>query len=188
MERFLTPMTSGSARVRNASDVSQQTNSDTDMSDIHNQTADLTRDLELSQEAGGLTSPLSRSECSMSLDSVGSVESSVTEEREASLSEENMRQHQHIAPFYKVKDNKAKCTKCSSSLKMQPGTNANIRRHYEKMHPTLYNELKAALESGSKRGRHKSFQDLAVCRRQTSIQDAMKEKFNNRKCLDLYYR
>lgn len=67
----MTPMTSGSARVRNASGVSQQTDtdSDTNMSDIHNQTADLTGDLELSQEAGGLTSPLSRSESRMSLDS-----------------------------------------------------------------------------------------------------------------------
>uniref|UniRef100_UPI00358E8F2E uncharacterized protein n=2 Tax=Myxine glutinosa TaxID=7769 RepID=UPI00358E8F2E len=121
----------------------------------------------------------------MSLDSIESAEINVTMDTDNSSLSQKWR---HIAPFFKVVDSNATCTKCSKTLKAQPGSSSNLKVHYQRYHDAQHNDLKAALAGGSRRGRHKSFQDMAGARRQASIEETFKEKFSQKKCLDLYYR
>uniref|UniRef100_UPI00358F7D7E zinc finger BED domain-containing protein 4-like isoform X3 n=1 Tax=Myxine glutinosa TaxID=7769 RepID=UPI00358F7D7E len=181
MERFLTLQPSGSARDRHTSDANQQSQH----SDIHNPAVNMMGDVEDSQEICALTPQLARSESRMSLDSIESAEINVTMDTDNSSLSQKWR---HIAPFFKVVDSKATCTKCSKTLKAQPGSSSNLKVHYQRYHDAQHNDLKAALDGGSRRGRHKSFQDMAGARRQASIEETFKEKFSQKKCLDLYYR
>uniref|UniRef100_UPI00358F4092 uncharacterized protein n=1 Tax=Myxine glutinosa TaxID=7769 RepID=UPI00358F4092 len=139
----------------------------------------------LTQEICALTPQLTRSESRMSLDSIESAEINVTMDTDNSSLSQKWR---HIAPFFKVVDSKATCTKCSKTLKAQPGSSSNLKVHYQRYHNAQHNDLKAALDGGSRPGRHKSFQDMAGARRQASIEETFKEKFSQKRCLDLYYR
>lgn len=137
-----------------------------------------------SQEIRALTLQLARSEARMSLNSIKLAESNVTMDN-SRLSQEKWR---HIAPFFKVVDSKATCTKCPKTLKVQTGSSSNLKVHYQRYHAAQHNDLKAALDGGSRRGRHKSFQALAGSRRRNSTEETFKEKFSQKKGLDLNYR
>lgn len=142
---------------------------------------------------------MNRSDSRVSFDSVSSVESgnssvamdtTYTIDHLSSQTQTTEKKWRHVAPFFNINNNQAKCTNCSQTLKVQQGTNANLKMHYSRAHPTMLNDLKAAFEGFSKRGRHRSVQYSAKVagKRQTTIEESMKGRFEQNKALDLYYR
>ncbi|XP_076033577.1 uncharacterized protein LOC143020740 [Oratosquilla oratoria] len=84
----------------------------------------------------------------------------------------------------------ALCAKknCTARLKLQNDTNSNLKKHYATKHPLDSPALKAALDGSSKRGRSASGGGRdAKSLRQGCIEEAMAERFDQQKALDLFY-
>ncbi|XP_076069260.1 uncharacterized protein LOC143041322 [Oratosquilla oratoria] len=75
---------------------------------------------------------------------------------------------------------------CTARLKLQNDT--NLKKHYATKHPLDSPALKAALDGSSKRGRSASGGGRdAKSLRQGCIEEAMAERFDQQKALDLFY-
>ena len=168
--------------------IQESQNNDTQNTVASNTEDEILEILQERREIGARSPQLQCSESTMSLDSVESAETShccVTIDT-ISNSSFGPEKRRLISRFFNV-DQKglATCTNCSKTLKVQAGSNSNLKVHYQRYHPAQHNNLKAALEGASRRGRYKSPQDP---RRQASIDETLKEKFSQKKCLDLYYK
>ncbi|XP_076028521.1 uncharacterized protein LOC143017620 [Oratosquilla oratoria] len=99
-----------------------------------------------------------------------------------------------LKPFFKCGVGRdagfALCAKknCTARLKLQNDTNSNLEKHYATEHPLDSPALKAALDGSSKRGRSASGGGRdAKSHRQGCIEEAMAERFDQQKALDLFY-
>ena len=99
-----------------------------------------------------------------------------------------------LKPFFKFGVGRdagfALCAKknCTARLKLQKDTNSNLKKHYATKHPLDSPALKAALDGSSKRGRSASGGGRdAKSLRQGCIEEAMAERFDQQKALDLFY-
>eukprot|EP00096_Caligus_rogercresseyi_P013875 TRINITY_DN646_c0_g1_i10.p1 TRINITY_DN646_c0_g1~~TRINITY_DN646_c0_g1_i10.p1 ORF type:complete len:713 (-),score=162.64 TRINITY_DN646_c0_g1_i10:334-2472(-) len=109
---------------------------------------------------------------------------------------EVQREFAHLKKYFifsvNAKDRvEAKCTQrtCSNVLKMQQHSVYNLKRHYKSHHPSLVNELLAAIEGGSKRGRNRrtvaAYQMRGILKKKLKTAGATRwnSKFDALKCL-----